>query len=194
MLLLTATKSNRLNSESGFTLIELLVVTLMIGIMAAIVGPGMLGFLARSKVTTAQGELQGILQEIQRSSIQKSRSCNISLPANDSKGTFEVTSVVTASTTSCLPIGDRALQDIQIRHNFDTAINAANTDNNLFDFRGNTNRFLDSNLVIILSNEDSNNFQKCIVVSSALGLIRAGNYPVNDVSTDPAKCSPTGTS
>ena len=187
------------NINKGFTLIELLVATLIIGVTAAIVSPGMLGFVARSKVNTAQGELQGLLQEIQRSAIQKSRTCNIILPNSGDSGTFEITSVVSPVPTppdsgeSCLPIADRTLQDVQIRHNFPAALDISNSDNSIFDFRGNTEDFLSSDLVIVLSNEDTNAFQKCIVVSSGLGLIRVGNYPGGDTSTDVAQCFPTAT-
>jgi general secretion pathway protein G len=47
-------------SEAGFTLIEILVVITIIGLVMSLVGPRVLGYLADSKVKTAQIQIQGL--------------------------------------------------------------------------------------------------------------------------------------
>lgn len=181
--------------QAGFTLIELLVAIVLIGIMAAITGPSMLGFFARSKVSSAQSELLGILQEAQKSSIRSSVNCSLTFPATNSRSSDSTNEVLTisASPASCIPAGDVSLEEVQIRHNAADvhAVYNGTTEltAELFDFQGSTDEFISSELVFVISNEDNENFQKCIVVSDGLGLIRTGNYPNNVTDVDVDECS-----
>ncbi|OKH11607.1 Tfp pilus assembly protein FimT/FimU [[Limnothrix rosea] IAM M-220] len=193
-------EKKRHSTLEGFTLIEVLVVVLLIAIMSAIIGPGMLGFLSRARVNSAQSELQGLLQEAQRSAIRESRSCKVRIPVTASTASGSTNDVLSIS-SSCVSAGTRELENVQIRHNLaDISANYDPADddpedNLLFDFRGGTEDFLGNpstdveNLVIVLSAEENNIFQKCIVVSDGLGLIRLGNYTPNDTSTLDTNCT-----
>ncbi|MFG1320721.1 type II secretion system major pseudopilin GspG [Xanthobacter autotrophicus] len=50
---------HRRKSEGGYTLVELLVVITIIGLIVALVGPRVLGYLGDSKVKTAKIQIQG---------------------------------------------------------------------------------------------------------------------------------------
>lgn len=52
-------RSRRRKSEGGYTLVELLVVITIIGLIVALVGPRVLGYLGDSKVKTAKIQIQG---------------------------------------------------------------------------------------------------------------------------------------
>lgn len=200
MQLLNVTKHR---NDEGFTLLEVLTVVVIIGIISAIASPGMLGFLARSKVTAAQGELQGLLQEAQRSAIRESDSCSITLPATNSKSSDQADSVLSVS-ASCVGTGKQELEEVLIRHNFadvsPTYDGTATFTAELFNYQGSTDESLviplgetSGNLIIVLSTEsDSTISQKCIVVSDGLGLIRAGNYSGDSsAALDSALCAPS---
>lgn len=185
--------------SKGFTLLEVLTVVVLVGIMSAIAAPGMLGFLARSKINSALGSFQGVLQESQRAAIRESKDCSIEMPASGTKSSNTSNSQIEIS-GSCLSTGAQQAEDVMIRHNFATvsAPDEGTGDSyngtsvlaaELFDFKGSTDTSLSSNLVIVISSDKDDVFQKCIVVSDGLGLIRVGNYPPNDISTAIDKCS-----
>ncbi|QCS50144.1 type II secretion system protein [Picosynechococcus sp. PCC 11901] len=166
--------------STGFTLIELMVAIFMAGILATISAPVMFGFVNRSKLTSARSELFGALEEVQRQAIRRSINCRFILPSSPAiNPTFD---------SDCFVTGDRSLEGITLRHN---GASVKSTDF-LFDFRGRTSdmtsNLLTGDLVLILTKNGNLGNQKCVIVSRGLGLVRSGNYPSGDSSTDSTKC------
>jgi general secretion pathway protein G len=52
--------SARISSDHGFTLVEMLVVLAIVGMLTALVGPQVMGYLGRAKVETAQAEIRNL--------------------------------------------------------------------------------------------------------------------------------------
>lgn len=170
-------------SPNGFTLIELLVAIFMAGILAAISAPMMSGFVNRSKLTNARSEFFGALEEVQRQAIRRSANCEFVFPTSPSTDPV-------LSSNCFVTGGDRTLTGITMRHNGATV----KSGDLLFDFRGRTSaigtNLLSGDLIFILTNNGNLGNQKCIIVSRGIGLVRVGNYPTGDASTDANKCTP----
>lgn len=173
--------------DKGFTLLELLTAIAIAGILAAIASPSFLGFVNKARIRKAHSDVFGLLLESQRNAVKNSRDCVVTLTPG----------LETTLTSTCS--GDRTLSDAELSHNGaesngggDTILDVANE--LIFNFKGETQTSINglgdsTNLVIIVSDQDgSHNYQKCIVVSDGIGLIRQGTYPSKDISLDPTEC------
>lgn len=136
--------------NSGFTLIEMITVIIIVGVIAAIAAPNFLSLLNRNRVNSALGQIEGAIKEAQRQAIKDSSSC-----------TVNITSATRTISGGCL-LSNRVV-DNNVTINSDHTI--------VFSGKGNTA----SNATIVVSTTN-NNVQKCLVVSSGLGLIREGDY------------------
>ncbi|MBV5257834.1 prepilin-type N-terminal cleavage/methylation domain-containing protein [Synechococcus moorigangaii CMS01] len=179
---LIVTKENR-----GFTLIELLTALAIAGILAAIASPSMIGFVNKSRIRQAQADVFGILLDSQRNAIKNSGDCVVTLTPG----------VESTITSTCSP--ERRLSNAQLRHNGaesngggDQILEETNT--LTFNFKGETTDAINAsgdstNLVIIISDRDGNrSYQRCIVISDGIGLVRQGQYPANEATTNPTEC------
>lgn len=154
----------------GFTIFELLIVIVLIGILAAISTPSFFSLINRKKVDDALNLVQGALKEAQREGMKKSHNCSITLDTENIVG-------------GCLVTGKRDLGNVRYVHN-DIPSNTIT-----YDFRGNV-ALGGSDRVIVFYLNGNRSYQKCLVVTEGLGLIRIGNYPGNDTTTPAvSKCT-----
>lgn len=146
----------RVQQDEGFTLVETLVVIMIIGIMAVIAAPSMLGFLARSKVDKGFAALQSMVQITQREAIKKSQNCEITLPENESENAV--------LTSDCLITGPETLTEVFIKYN-------VSSKKIKFDYRGGT-----SPLRTIAIYSPDTDYRRCLVISNGIGMTRSGIY------------------
>jgi prepilin-type N-terminal cleavage/methylation domain-containing protein len=179
-------QKNKKISQEGFTFTELLVVIVMVGILSAIAVPSFFGFLQKAKVNNGLAKLQGAFQEAQRQAIRKSQDCTVTFPNSGTLSDVKIfSSCFVASDGVSGGVPFKQLSNVQIRHNDATAPYSVT-----FNFRGNTN--LTNELIVTISNTDADSFQRCLVVSPGIGLMRMGNYPGNNITTPTlANCTPT---
>ncbi|MGB2927222.1 MAG: type II secretion system protein [Limnothrix sp.] len=149
--------------NQGFTLIEILSVIVMVGVMAAIAAPGMLGFLARSKVDRAFANLQDTVTNTQRQAMKKSQECRVILPENETENGL--------LSSNCLITGAEEFTDIFIKYN------KKDIKNITFNYRGGT-----SPLRTIVLYSKNTEYKRCLVISNGIGMTRKGVYTKNDLA------------
>jgi len=163
MLPLSVNKSNQ-----GFTLLETATVVVVIGILAAISAPSLLGWYNRTKVNSAMNEVRGALQQAQREAMRKSKPCTVTLGTSDNPPTV---SAVNSSGDSC--VINRELQNgVEMSSNIDSSGSREIE----FNIRGGTG---DRGKIVLHMADASTQEKKCIVLSAGIGLMRSGNYSGN---------------
>ncbi len=152
MLLWRVPKNN-----SGFTLLEMLVTAVIVGVIAAVTLPNLLGFLNRNRINDAMGQVEGALKEAQKQAIRTGKSCSITVNAN---------AIVNPVSNGCL-LSNRDLNNlIQL-----TSSRASIT------FSGKGNITLPAPVIVIsMANGNGTNQQRCVVIQNSLGSIRTGIY------------------
>lgn len=161
--------SNAHRSDQGFTLIELLIIVVIVGILTAIAAPSFLALLNRSRIHDALVAVEGALKEAQREAVKRSTSCTITLSTNSVTG-------------PCLVTGSRNLKnEIQLATNISGSPATVT-----FSHRGTVT--LSDTGTIVLYRSDSSNGQRCLVMSSPLGIVRTGNYSGSTSSVTASSC------
>lgn len=167
-------------SDRGITLTEMLLVVIVVGILAAITVPSLIGLFNQNQVTGGFAQLRGAIKEAQRQAQRRGRQCKIRI--NTTKQTVDVSPPdANGDYTGCL-LNTRKLPDgVLIETNYRSSkIN--------FSAKGNTS----SAGTIVVHNPNTQS-QKCIVISLGLGIMRSGNYTGDVSNSVTAKhCQTTG--
>ena len=156
-------------SNTGFSLIEILITLVIIGILAAIAAPNILGMINSNRVKKGLVDLSGAIQEAQSQATRESDSCTVTIDTADN----EITGTCLLSTRN-------------LNENLDIVANIANngTANNFditFSSKGTTT---DAGTMFIIYMTNGTTKQSCFVVDSILGATRSGDYDVYPI--DPA--------
>jgi prepilin-type N-terminal cleavage/methylation domain-containing protein len=146
------------NKNRGFSLPELLAAIVIIGIIAALAAPNLIGLLSRNRVNDALWEIEAAIKEAQRQAMRQGKSCRINI--ND------VTHIINANPTNCLSNNREIRNDIKIVTNL-----AGSPPNIVFSPKGSNTKM--GTIVVYSDYTDS---QKCFVISLGLGITRTGTY------------------
>jgi prepilin-type N-terminal cleavage/methylation domain-containing protein len=171
--------SHLLAKERGFTLFELLAAVVIVGILAAIGIPSLVGLVNASKVRDAQSQVHGIIRGAQRQALVKSTDCELQFN-NISSPPVTISDTNTASTVACLTANTLKLpEDVKI------ATNLSGTPPKLgFNFKGRLKNIKEeNNLNTIVFYSDKAKQKRCLVIAPFLGMMRAGEY--TGAVTDP---------
>lgn len=167
MLLYSVRKSDR---GRGFTLVEMIVAVVIVGVLAAVSTPNLLGTYRRTQANAAINEVESAIKEAQRQAIRNGRQCNISI--NSSARTIKIAD--TTDDRDCL-LTNRVLDDSLVLN--------SNVSNITFSSRGNT-----TNNALIRVTTNGENVDRCVVVTAGIGLIRSGSYRDTDNNNTKDTC------
>jgi len=188
MLLCNAHSNNR-----GFSMVETLVILIIVGILAALVGPSFMGIFNRNKVNDSLAQIRAAMQEAQREAVRKNKSCQVKI---DTANT-----TITATPGDCLPITRDFCEKrnssgiCEIASKVAIKTNLTGTPAALqFSYKGNTNNL---GTIVVYSADGSTNQKGCLVISNGIGLMRTGEYTgsvASGASINSANCDTSLTS
>lgn len=173
--------------ESGFTMVEIVVVLIVVSILVAVAIPNLLGLYNYYRAKEAFIQLKSSINEAQRQAMRRGKTCKIKLDEVTVKGSTKDRITVVSSLdpgergkdyTNCLT-SDRILPE---SINLETNI-PGRTNKITFSHKGNTI----TSGTIRLSNTIGN-FDRCLVISNGLGIMRTGSYDKNISGRMAKKC------
>ena len=158
----------------GFTLIETLATVVIIGIVAAIAAPNLIGLMNRTRVKQGIAQVEGGIKEGQRQAIRLGKRCTVTVDTVNNEITAQT---VEATPVNCL-LSNRELNDsLEIATN-----NAVIT----FSSKGTPDNGTESIFVVHMPN--GTNERRCLIVSPGLGIMRTGEYNVDPATLNVDNC------
>lgn len=155
------------NKDRGFTLLEMITVIIIIGVVAAIAAPNLLGLLNRNRVNEAMREIEGGLKEAQKQAIRNRTRCTVNITANGISNP--------AGGGGCL-LSNRVVNDL-------VTLNS-NRANIVFSGKGSItiDNAANPRPVLVAYMANGTDKQGCVVIQNYLGSIRTGDY-IGDPAT-----------
>ena len=187
--------------DEGFTLVEMMAAVIIVGVIASIAAPNLLGMLNQARVKDALGQVEGAIRESQKLAVRRGQTCRIrfikTVPAG---GSYEKAVAQVhpdeggVSYSGCLLSTRELDREIVLEFETETAgtktkRTIGNTDANSLDiiFSGKGNTDTDSQGTIIITRSNTN-LQKCLQIEGVLGNILTGNYVDTDANGTPDDC------
>jgi prepilin-type N-terminal cleavage/methylation domain-containing protein len=178
----------KFKSNQGVTLLEVVITTVVIGILASLSAPSVVGMLARSDSKSAVQIIQSAIQEAKREAIRNSKSCEISVAFSKR---IDWNLEIRANKDGCLKNVDNeapVAMTVELPENVSFATSNLPVDKSArlyssfiqFNRKGvvmarDNTPTLSEPAVIVVAAEGANSAE-CIVISPVLGLIRTGRY------------------
>jgi prepilin-type N-terminal cleavage/methylation domain-containing protein len=182
----------KIKSNQGVTLLEVVITTVVIGILASLSAPSVMGMLARNDSKSAVQIIQSAIQEVKKEGLRNSKACTISLAYHDynradKKGWF---TEVRADKKDCVVNADEvdsSAMVVELPENvsFSTS-NLPTKDKEKNGEKIKSSRISFNSKGVVISGNDEpavilvaakgTSSVECIVVSPLLGLVRTGKY------------------
>ena len=152
----------RPKNNKGFTLIEILSAVIVLGVVAAIVSPNLLKLMNATRVKDGIAKLEGGIKDGQKQAMRLGKRCQVSIDTTNKRVTAQT---VEATPENCL-LSNRELDDNVLISTNDPVIT--------FSSKGTPDNTNQSVYVVYMT--DGTDEQRCLVVSTGLGIVRSGRY------------------
>lgn len=177
-------------SISGFTLIEVLITVVIVGVLAALTTPNLMGLLMRQKLNATQNNALSALREAQTRAKQQSQKVQVCFRSNSTNGSqFLIQTISSTSTTNC---SGTTWQNLAEGSGGKINISSSNMTlrNSVSSIRFHSNGWLDSQegttpLRITFAPQGNTYPQRCVQVTTRLGAMRTDGDDNNSTN----KCS-----
>lgn len=159
-------------SNKGFTLVEMIAAVIIVGIIASLAGPNLLGMFNQTRVKDGLVQVEGAIREAQKLAQRRGQTCTIVFTTNASG-----TSVVQPAPgfNGCL-LNNRELPDSVFFSLLNSGsldlVDSSNEIQLSFSSKGNP----DVEGIMVISHTQSPTTQKCVQIEGLLGTILTGNY------------------
>jgi prepilin-type N-terminal cleavage/methylation domain-containing protein len=167
---------HRRNANLGFTLAEITATLVIIGILAAIGIPNFLGMYQRFQANSAFDKVRAAIQETQLQAMRLGTTSGCTLIIDEAAKTITVDAPADDPTKyrGCL------LEKVKLP---DSTIIKTNNGTVRFNYKGNTDT-----LQTIVVSDNTQNYKKCLVISTGIGMMRSGFYSGSLADIDPDDC------
>ena len=149
-------------NNQGFTLIEMVSAVIVLGIVAVITMPSLVGWMNYTQVKQGIAQIEGAIKEGQRQATRMGKPCQVIIDTVNNRVTAQT---VEATPVNCL-LSNRELND-----NLDIETNDATI---TFSSKATPDNNADSVYIVFMTNGTDE--QRCLVVSPGLGIMRSGRY------------------
>lgn len=162
--------------DKGFTLVEMITAVIIVGVIAAIAAPNLLGMLNQTRVKDGLGQVEGAVREAQKRAINRGKTCKIKFVTKTIDGKSRQTMNVVESTDSGETVAagyyDGCLLNERILP-IDVAVNTGGITKITFSGKGNADAASAGTIVV---SHPNTNTQKCLQIEGILGNIITGDY------------------
>jgi prepilin-type N-terminal cleavage/methylation domain-containing protein len=160
------------NRHRGFTLIEMLAVVIIVGILAAIAVPNLLGLIYKARIDDGLADIEGAIKEAKGQAIRLSKTCEIELATDtiDSETRVVVQTVAGVDNNQCLLERRILPTGVEVTDDFGTSekIQFSGKGN-----IGNTDEYNSGSWTITVSH-DNISISKCLRVEGLFGDVQTG--------------------
>ncbi|NCJ05489.1 prepilin-type N-terminal cleavage/methylation domain-containing protein [Synechococcales cyanobacterium C] len=180
--------------QRGFTLPETLVIVIVIGVLVAFTAPSLAAFLDSMKVNQVTTELRAMFQESQRQAIRTDSICLVGVrrfstssnagsnPSGHAKGhRWRTEFVADCAAAAQVPDEVQVVTNLQPRSKNENEVEVKFSPAGSAEFAVQTARSsssppVDPSAKMVTFSPERETAQKCVVISSSLGLARIGDY------------------